>query len=63
MASLPNILSLLAGNVGLKRWDLVTRTNFAASGLDIMTQGQPKMWVLKIEPYLFLLEAKKTLGS
>ncbi|KAK8657918.1 hypothetical protein V6N13_036135 [Hibiscus sabdariffa] len=44
MACLPNILSLLAGNVGLKRWDLVSSTNFAASGLEIMTQGQPNAY-------------------
>jgi len=43
IASFPNILSLLAGNVGLNRFALVERTNLAASGLEIITQGHPNM--------------------
>lgn len=56
MACFPNILSLLAGNVGLKRWAFDTSTSFASSGLDIITQGHPNMWDLKIEPYLFKIK-------
>jgi len=51
IACFPNILSLLAGNVGLKSWALFN-TNFAASGLEIITHGHPKMWDLNIEPNL-----------
>lgn len=54
MACFPSIRSLLAGNVGLNRFAFVTSTNFAASGLDIITQGQPSTWVLNIEPYLHI---------
>lgn len=60
MACFPNILSLLAGKVGLKRWALVKSTNFAAAGLEIITQGQPRMWVLKIDPNLYQLQTQET---
>uniref|UniRef100_A0A0A8ZHS1 Uncharacterized protein n=1 Tax=Arundo donax TaxID=35708 RepID=A0A0A8ZHS1_ARUDO len=55
--------SLLRGYVGLNRCACVTSTNRAASGLASITHGQPRRYVLKISPYLFCLEAKKTLGS
>jgi hypothetical protein len=54
--------SLLAGKVGLKRCACVTSTNLAASGLDTITQGHPRMWVLKMGPYLLRFRAKNTLG-
>jgi len=53
MACFPSILSLLAGKVGLNKWDFVTNTNFAASGLEIITHGHPNTWVLNTDPYLF----------
>jgi hypothetical protein len=62
MACGPSMRSLLAGKVGLKRWACVTSTKRAASGLDTITQGQPRMCVLKIGPYRFCFRAKNTLG-
>ena len=44
--------SLLLGYVGLNKWAWVTSTNRAASGLVSITQGQPRMLVLNISPYL-----------
>jgi hypothetical protein len=54
---------LLGGYVGLNSLACDTSTNLAASGLASITHGHPSRFVLNISPYLFCLEAKKTLGS